>query len=117
MESGRRLPICQGFYIKFSKSGHALNQGLEESEVLPAVIRWLQTHEGNKDYQLVEEWVQQKTKQVEEDLEVQRTRAKRQEINNSVDNAARGSKLNKDLIELVRIVTFQAKGISPKEEE
>jgi hypothetical protein len=62
--------------------------------------------------QFVEKWVEQKKKQVEEDVWEHKIRVKRGELSDSVDGAARESGLrDRDLIELVRAQTFKANGI------
>ena len=62
-----RIPISEGFYIGFSKDGRAISRGREETEVLPGVLFWFRRNEGGQNYQLVEKWIQQKMKQIEED--------------------------------------------------
>lgn len=111
-----RIPISEGFYIGFSKDGRAISRGREEPEVLPGALFWLRRNEGGQNYQLVEKWIQQKTKQIEEDADVQNIRVRRQEINDAVDKAARESALrDPNLIELVRTATFEANGIPQNE--
>jgi hypothetical protein len=118
MNSERRVPISKGFYIQLSKDGHALHRGHDESVVLQTVESWLQRNKDHKDFALVEQRVQQKRKQLQEDILVQYTRAQREAINEMVDKNARESGLRnkKKLIELVREHAFKVRGISPKED-
>jgi hypothetical protein len=113
MDKRERIPISAGFYITFSKDGRSLSAGREESQVLPQVMFWLGMHDGDENYQLVEKWVEQKKKQVEEDVREHKIRLKREELSDSVDRAARESGLrDRRLIELVRAQTFKTNGIS-----
>ena len=116
MGDERQVPISQGFYIQFSPDGHAFHRGCDESEVLQRVESWLQRHKDHKDCTLVESWLQQKVKQMQEDILVQYTRAQRKAINEIVEKNARKSGLSKKLTELVREHTFKLNGISPKED-
>ena len=112
-----RIPIITGFYIQFTKDGRALSRGLEESQALPTALFWLRTHEGDRNHQLVQRWVQQKQQQIVEDVREQRIKAMREEINASVDRAARESNLrDRELIELVRAETLKAHGMPPAED-
>jgi hypothetical protein len=78
---------------------------------------WLRRNEGSHNHQLVEKWIQQKTKQIEDDADVQNIRVRRQEINDAVDKAARESTLrDRNLMELVRDATFKAHGIPQSED-
>jgi hypothetical protein len=116
MEGGRRIPISEGFYIYFSSDGRAMFHGRKDFLVLDAVEHWLNANKNDCDYQLVTEWVEQRKRQMADDVERQRIRAKRKEINDSVDRAARGTRLDKDLVEIVRSTELAAKGIPPKED-
>jgi hypothetical protein len=108
-----RIPIASGFYIEFSEDGRALNRGLEESRVLPAVLSWLATHQDNSNRELVERWVQQKEQQIEDEAREKRIEAQRETLNARVDRTARESKIkDRDLIELVRAFIFEKRAIS-----
>jgi hypothetical protein len=116
MNSERRVPISEGFYIQLSTEGHALHRGCDESVVLPRVESWLQRNKDHNNFALVEQWLEQKIKQMQEDILGQYTRAQREEINEIVDKSARQSRLSKNLTELVREQAFKIRGISPKED-
>ncbi len=112
-----RIPISSGFYIQFSKDGRAISAGLEESQVLPQVQFWLYAHQGEENYERVQQWYTQKSKQIEEDVQKQQIRAKREQIIDSVERAACESGLrDRKLIDLVRAETLKAHGI-PQDED
>jgi hypothetical protein len=115
MNSERRVPISQGFYIQLSPDGHALHRGCDESVVLQSVESWLQRNKDHKEFALAEQWLQQKKKQTQEDILVQDTRARREDINEMVDKNTRGLR-DKKLVEVVREQAFRVRGISPKED-
>jgi len=109
---GERIPIATGFFIELN-NGRAINRSREESEVLPMVLFWLRTHPGDERYNLVEQWVEQKEKQIEDDVRERRINAKRDEISAVVDRAARESKLrDRELIEIVRTEVLKIHGLS-----
>jgi hypothetical protein len=115
MDSERRIPISQGFYIQLSRDGYALHHGCDESVVLQGVESWLRRNKDHKDFALVEEWLQQKKKQMQEDNLVQNTRAQREAINEMVDKNTRGQR-DKIIVEVIREQAFKVRGISPKED-
>ena len=116
MNSERRVPISQGFYIQLLPDGYALHRGCDESEVLQRVESWLQGNKDHKDFALVDQWHQQKIKQMKEEILVQYTREMREASNEIIDKGARRSGLSKGLTELLREYALKARGISPKED-
>jgi hypothetical protein len=104
----KRIPISRGFYIQLSTDGRALSSGLPDDKVLPTVEDWLTTHEGHADHSIVEQWIQQKRAQVDEDSRLQEVRKEREQVNTLVDRAIRqsGTSLPKELKKVIRDPTF-----------
>ena len=115
MDSERRVPISEGFYIQLLKDGYAHHHGCDESVVLETVESWLRRNKDHKDFALVDSWLQQKIKQMKDDILVQYTRAQREAINETVDKNMRGQP-DKKIVEVVREKAFEVRGISPKED-
>lgn len=113
----QRIPISAGFFVYFSKDGRALSGGREEPLVLPEVLFWLRTHEGDANYESVEKWLRQKSEQLEVEVDAERARARREELNRLFDRAARTSRLHdKELKDLLRDDLFRRKGISQNDD-
>jgi len=78
---------------------------------------WQERHKAHPDYELVESWIQQKEKQMMEEIQTHKIRRKREEINLLVDKSARESGLrDRNLIEMVRAETLKFYGISQAED-
>ncbi|HWQ52256.1 MAG TPA: hypothetical protein VN442_01140 [Bryobacteraceae bacterium] len=114
-----RVPISVGFSISFSIDGRALSQGKTVEVAIDFLESWMPTHVDDVKYALVEEWIRQAQKQIEEDRQLQKTRKKREEINASVDKALRENpeKLGKELSDIARRTTLEAHGILPEDDE
>lgn len=112
-----RIPISNGFYVKFSPNGRALSAGREEDEVLPEVLFWLRMNPGHQNNPPVQQWYLRKQEQIKEDLQQQRSRLEREKINKAVDRAARQSGCrDKAMIELVREEVFRTRGVPQYED-
>ena len=107
MDSGR-IGIQTGISVQLIR-GRAISRGLPEPRVMPAVETWLRTHTSSPHHEVVERWLLQKREQVEEDVRTQGIRNQRDEINGSVDRAAKQSNLPGDLVEVgAHAATFEA---------
>lgn len=94
-----RIGIAPGFYIQFS-DGRAISRGREEADALPEVLFWLRTHSGHKNYELVEQWVELKRKQIQEDTQRAVVEIKREYVIDKVNDLIRRTKVLRDDKEL-----------------
>lgn len=109
-----RIPIQQGFFIEL-KNGRAFSAGLDEPQVLPTVLLWQRTHLGHKDHERVQQWIDQKQKQIKEDTDEKLLDIRTEYVNTIVDEVARKSGFNKvsdsGLIDGIREAVFKFYGL------
>lgn len=111
--SARRIPIFQGFYILL-QGGRAINKGLEEELVIPAVEQWLKAYNDHPDYVVVQQWLEQKRKQDQEDAKVHERLGQRAAVNDQIDKNFK--RFPAGLREVARTAIMEAKGLPPKED-
>ena len=69
--STERIPVKKGVYISFSPDGLALHEGCKDDEIIPIV---------EDRCALLEKWLYQKERQVEEDERLQQTESERGKV-------------------------------------
>jgi hypothetical protein len=110
-----RIALGHGVHIRFSSDGRALYGGCPENEIIPLVEIYVRAFDG-ETRKLVEHWLEQKTKQVEQDQQAQRALAMRDEADSkALPHIRKNALLRNHESEILRFI-HESKGI-PEEDE
>jgi hypothetical protein len=110
-----RIPLGRGIHIRFAKDGRALHGGCNEDEIVP-IMEWYRDRSRGEERAQLEQWLEQKAKEVEDDRRGMYARSARAEVDARIEKHVGKYGFPSDLTDKIRRHIYRLNAI-PEDEE